>query len=177
MSYPPTDRRAALEPPQFRLRTLLLLVALLCALLAFTTSLDAYGVFAAVMSVLIVAAHLIGATLGHRLRANGDKPVPPPTDAEERFRAVAEHEFAPATKLSQRRRPGWIIAILTAIGLLLGAGGGAVLLVIVNGARANLVNVGSGASAFAVLGGMGGFLLAAFGQEIIGALWEAQRGR
>ena len=72
----PDDRRLPLEPPQFRLRTLLLVIAGLCLLLAVLISLNPYGMFAAIMLVLIVLAHVAGATIGHRLRDHGDRRAP-----------------------------------------------------------------------------------------------------
>jgi hypothetical protein len=58
---------------------------------------------------------------------------------------------------------------------VLGAVGGAILLVVVNGERSSVVNIASGAAAFGVLGAIWGFALASFLQELLGALWEAHR--
>lgn len=168
--------RPVLEPPRFRLRTLLVVVAICCALLAFITTLDPYGMFAAIMLVLTVVAHVVGASLGHRLREAGSRPAAGEnTAASERFRPVEPQQFAPATRLSHRRRPGRLILAMTITLAILGAIGGAALLVLLNGERATLVNVGFGAAAFSVLGAMGGFALAAFAQEVLAALFEAQK--
>src|SRR4051812_40695997 len=99
----PDDRRLPLSPPKFRLRTLLLIVSLLCILLAIITSLDAYGMFAAIMLVLSIIAHFVGAAIGHQLRDHGSQPAEDAPKVEERYRAVQPAEFAPTTRLSRRR--------------------------------------------------------------------------
>jgi hypothetical protein len=172
----PSDRREPLSPPKFRLRTLLLIVGLLCVLLAIITSLDAYGMFAAIMLVLSVTAHFVGAAIGHRLRDHGSQPVDEKTPTfEERYRAVQPAEFAPATRLSRRRGPGKLIVSMTIAWAVIGAAGGAALLYFLNGEQSNVVNLSSGAAAFAVLGAIWGFALASFLQEMLSALFEAHR--
>ncbi len=179
MALPPDDRRPALEPPRFRLRTLLALVAVCCLLLAIITSLNPYGMFAAIMLVLTVLAHILGATLGHKLRDYGSRPPQGEEQrpAAERYRHVEPAEFAPTTRLSGRRGPGRLILIMSITWAVLGAAGGAILLVVVNGERSSIVNIASGAAAFGVLGAIWGFALASFLQELLGALWEAHKLR
>ena len=169
--------RSTLQPPRFRLRTLLVVVALCCLLLVVLNALDPYGKFATIMLVLTVAAHFIGANLGHRLRDLGSQPShsEPAKSAAERYPRVEPQQFAPTTRLSHRRGPGRLIVIMTVSWALIGAGGGAALLYLVNGERSNLFNVASGAAAFAVLGAIWGFALASFLQEILIAIFEAQK--
>lgn len=174
MPHVPDDRRPALEPPQFRLRTLLWLLALACVLLAILTSLDAYGIFAIVMLTLSIVAHLLGAAIGHRLRDNGDHPLPP-RDHAGPYPAVAPHEFAPTTKLSQRRRQNRLVVGLTIAWTLIGGVAGGVGIYLAIGQRANITNVTAGALAFAVLGAIWGFALSAFVNELWGAWREAQK--
>jgi hypothetical protein len=152
-------------------------VAGACVLLAVLTSLDAYGVFAAILFVLAVGAHLIGARLGHLLRDHGNRLDPNSSEFAERYRSVEPKEFAPTTKLSEHRRPGLLILILTVTWTILGAIGGAGLMVFVNGRAANVTNVSTGAAAFAVLGAIWGFALAAFMQEFVVAIAQAMRGK
>jgi hypothetical protein len=177
MAHPPDDRRPGLRPPQFRLRTLLAAIAVLCALLSLLTSLSAYGAFAAILFVLAVLAHLAGATLGHQLRDNGGHPQPAGQNKREPRWLVQEADFAPATKLSQRRRPGILILVLTVLGTAAGGTGGAIALLLLYRDRATAWSVGSGSCAFAVLGGIGAFVVASFALEVLSAMWEAQRGR
>ncbi len=178
MRFPPhDDHRPPLSPPRFRLATLMWGVAGACVLVAVLTSLSAYGVFAAILFVLAVGAHIIGARLGHILRDHGSRRERNSPGLAERYRSVDPTEFAPATKLGQRRRLGRLILILTVTWTVLGAAGGAVLMLVVNGRDANVANVASGAAAFAVLGAIWGFALAAFMQEFVGAIAQALRGK
>ena len=178
MRIPPhDDHRQPLSPPRFRLRTLMWGVAGLCVLLAILTSLDAYGMFAAVLFVLAVVAHVVGARMGHLLRDSGQQVTRNSPGAAERFRSVQPQEFAPATTLSQRRRPGRLILILTITWTALGALGGTLLMLVLNGRDANVLNVVSGAAAFSVLGAIWGFALAAFMQEMLSALVQALRSK
>lgn len=175
---PPSDHpRPGLQPPRFRLKTLLAVIAICCILIAVIGSLSPYGIFAAVMFVLTVLAHFLGATIGHRLRDLGSLPAPGenPLPVAQRYRAVEPKEFAPTTRLSTRRRPGRFIVAMTVGWAILGGAGGAATLFIVNGERSNLINVSSGALAFAVLGGIWGFALGSFVQELFTAIFEAHK--
>jgi hypothetical protein len=168
------DRRPALQPPRFRLRTLLAIVGGCCILLAILPSLNFYAMFATIMFVLSVIAHFMGAMIGHRLRDHGSQ-VATGQSIRERYPHVDVAQFPPATRLSRRRGPGRLIVIMTIAWSLVGAVGGAALLMVLNGERASVVNVTSGALAFAVLGAIWGFALAAFLQEMLSALWEAHK--
>lgn len=169
--------RPVLQPPRFRLRTLLVLVAACCLLLVVLNALDPYGKFATIMLVLTITAHFVGASLGHRLRDVGSRPAAgaKPLSMAERYPRVAPQQFAPATRLSHRRGPGRLIVVMTVSWALVGAVGGATLLYLVNGERSSLLNVASGAAAFAVLGAIWGFALASFLQEILTAIFEAHK--
>ena len=151
------------------------LIALFGLLLAVTSSLDAYGIFATVLTVLAVAAHLIGAAIGHRLRDNGDRPLPPKSASDAGYLPLSANEFAPATSLSERRGPSKWVVWNAIVWCLLGAIAGGILLGILCGEKANVTNIGAGAIAFAVLGAIWGFALGAFFQETIGAWWQAQK--
>ena len=151
------------------------LTAVLCVLLAIIASLDAYGIFATVLFALAVAAHLIGAALGHQLRAHGDQPLPARTTALDARRPVSADEFAPTTQLSRHQGPGRWVIWHTAVWCLLGAIAGGVLMLILCGDKANVTNISAGAIAFAVLGAIWGFALGAFLKETIGAWLEAHK--
>lgn len=173
MNQPPdNDHRPPLEPPRFRLSTLMLAVAVACMFLALLTSLTAYGTLAAILLTLSILGHMLGATLGHQLRANGSRTADnqPPY-----IRPVASSEFAPVSRLSRRNAPGRLILIMTITWALLGMAGGATFLAIFNGEQASVTNVAAGASAFGVLGAIWGFALASFVKELLIAWLEAQR--
>ncbi|HTN77526.1 MAG TPA: hypothetical protein VL096_19845, partial [Pirellulaceae bacterium] len=168
----PDDQRPGLPPPKFGMRFMFWMIGILCALLAIMTTLDAYGIFATILLALAIAAHVIATAIGHKLR---DAPTNPSGANSERGPLTSPIPFAPTTQLSQRRGPGKFIIISTIVWSVMGGGGGAVLLVYLNGERANITNVTAGAFAFAALGAMAGFALAAFLQELFGAWWQAKR--
>ena len=96
-SFPPDDRRPGLSPPRFRLRTLLWLVTVACVLLTLLLSLDTYGVLFTILLVMAIAAHWMGAALGHRLRDNGDHPIPPRAK-DQAYRVVVINNGAGANR-------------------------------------------------------------------------------
>ena len=75
MTNLPTDRRAGLKPPQFRLSTLLWGMAALSALFAAMTWVGPLAAFGLVLLALSIVAHVAGNALGTRLRENGSRPL------------------------------------------------------------------------------------------------------
>lgn len=175
---PPTDDRPALQPPRFRLRTLLWGVGLLCVFFAVSSTLGGYALFALVLLVLSILAHVAGNALGMRLRANGSSRLP--LGEEEQRRRSAGYappqrgEVAPATWLGQRYSLGKPILLLTALGVIGGAAGGWVLLNHMYG-QATLINLSAGTFACGVLGGIWSFLGVGFLQVLVAAVWQASR--
>src|SRR5436190_13783174 len=70
------QNRKSLRPPQFGLRTLLLLVAACGVLLALRQWLDPIAVAAIAFLALCVFCHVAGNAIGTRLREIGDQPDP-----------------------------------------------------------------------------------------------------
>jgi hypothetical protein len=178
MSTPLDEFRPGLRPPQFRLRTLLLAMTALAAVFASFGVLGAYGVPAVILLLLCVAAHVAGAKLGARLRDNGDRPVDAAGNAvslRPRQR-LSSHQFAPATRLSQRYSLGLPLLIVTAVGVLLGALLGGAGLAWLNWEKANAFSIAFGALASGVLGGIGGFWIGSFIHVTTAAGLEARRG-
>ena len=167
--------KAVLPPPQFGLRTLLLVVTA-CALLAALSQWVSPIVLACVVFlVLSILAHIAGNAIGTRLREFGSRPTA--EDAElspglARARPRAD-DFAPPTRLSERQGLGWPILIAASAGTLLGAIGGVVWTLVTSRGPVGLLNVGVGAIAFAVLGGIIAFVAFGFIQVGLGALRQA----
>ena len=177
MRAPPDDLRPALQPPQFNLRALLVGVALLCGLLAASTVLGGYGIFAVVLFALSVFAHVAGGALGMRLRSNGDRRLTSdgtPSSYRMRYAPPDPNECAPVTRLGRRDSLGRGIIVLTVLGVL---GGGALGWVAMQHLyqQADWMNLAAGAAAFAVLGGIWSFLGFGFLQVLLAALWQASR--
>ena len=167
--------RAALPPPQFGLRTLLLVVTA-CALLAALSQWVSPVVLACVVFLVVsIFAHVAGNAIGTRLRDFGSRPTA--EDAElspglARGRPKAD-DFAPPTQLGQRHGLGWPILIAASAGTLVGAIGGVVWTLVTSRGPVGLLNVGVGAIAFAVLGGIMAFVAFGFVQVGLGALRQA----
>lgn len=168
------DVRSGLRPPQFRLRTLLAGVALLCALLAVAKLLSPAAVLVLIVIVLSIVAHVAGNALGTQLRDRGNRrlnsasspsPHQPPT--------LTQEHFAPPSKLSSRYSLGLIVVPFIVVGSIGAAVGGGFWLANTVREKATLANMSLGVGAFAVIGGILGFLSGTFLKVMITANVEA----
>lgn len=167
---PPADRR--LRPPQFGLRTLLIVVtffAVLFALAHWLTPIAWVGIALLATSIFL---HVAGNAIGTHLRQIGNR-LPPEPAAPLIRRPLEAREFAPVTRLGQRRSLGWLIVLATACGVLCGATGGGVWTWLSSRQPAGALEIAVGAVAFAVLGGLAAFAAFAFTQVLLGAFWQA----
>jgi hypothetical protein len=177
-TMPSNDRRAGLKPPQFRLRTLLIGVAILSALLALMTSTGPLAAFGLLLLTLSIVAHVAGNAIGTRLRENGSRPLetedaPPESRRAKTQTPLPEADFAPATRLSARHPLGWIVLVAVGLGSVLGGAVGGAFLAWLCWERITLGSVACGAAASAALGGFAGFLLASFARELLRAHFDA----
>ena len=175
-----SDRRSGLRPPQFTLRTALLLTASVAALIVVGMRLGAIPAFAGVIALLTILAHMVSTAIGSQLSRNRDLSLDDgdvPSEPRIRQPAAAHpSDFAPATQLSRKkaldRRP-----IFLAVGL--GAGSSALLscvaLSFLMWPNVSMINVLFGAASAAVIGGMIGFWLGSLFQVARSALSEAQK--
>jgi hypothetical protein len=175
----PIDSRPGLRPPQFGLRTLLWLITACAVLLAAVHWLDlsplAVGVL--LLFAIAIALHVVGNSLGTRLRQIGDRPEIQLLDREKsEGRQPRPEDFAPATRLSVRQSLGWIIAVATLTGTITGGLGGGVWTAISSRGPTSLFNIAIGVIAFAVLGGLAAFGVVALVQVLLGAILQALRG-
>jgi hypothetical protein len=164
-----------LPPPQFGLRTLLLVVTGCAVLAALSQWVTPVVLACLAFLVLSVIAHVAGNAIGTRLRELGSHPPAdaaalPPGLNHGKPRAA---DFAPATRLGQRHGLGWPILIATVVGTVGGAVGGVAWTLVSSRGPVGLLNVGVGAIAFAVLGGIAAFVSFGFIQVGLGAIRQA----
>lgn len=171
MPEPPVAQ-PVIRPPQFRLRTLLIVVTLSACVFAMTQWLTPIGWIAFVLLVACIALHVAGNAIGTRLRRIGDRP-PDFTPSQVAAGLPQPHQFAPVTRLGQRHSLGWSIILATVLGVLLGGTGGGVWTWISSRGPAGPLPIAIGVLAFAVLGGLAAFAAVAFTQVLLGAIWQA----
>jgi ABC-type Mn2+/Zn2+ transport system permease subunit len=164
-----------LKPPQFSLRTLLLVIALLGLFFAWVPYIPATASFLIVMAVLTVFAHLAGAHIGSQLKAGAPRARVSPANDRLLVPRVEKMHFAKTTELSQRKSLGWPLLVCVAIGLLGGGAGGALLARIIYPEMAGWAHIVLAGVTFAGLGGMVAFLVGGFLQTSLSGLLEATR--
>jgi hypothetical protein len=170
--HPREELRSPLPPPRFSLRTLLLAVTtcgLFCgAFWWFPPAVVAAGALVGLM----VAAHVLGNSLGTQLR---DRAAPRPPKLSREQEQEAASGYAPATHLGDRGSLSWV--------MLLPTGGGALVAIIAGcwwiestyHIGFDLAGLAVAALAFGVLGGLAAFALATFSQVLAVAFWQALR--
>ena len=176
MTPNPDDRRAGLEPPQFRLSTLLYAVALMAVLCALVSYFGLHSALVLVLFALAVAAHIAGNALGTQLRANGDRPLSG-KDGKPATRSIRRSptadEFAPATELRDRRSLGRPIVIATISGGVLTATTGGILLMTILDRAPTLTALIGGTVACGALGAIWTFVAFSFVQVAWSAIRQA----
>jgi hypothetical protein len=168
--------QSALRPPQFGLRTLLLVVTGCALLAALSQWVTPVVVACLIFLALAIIAHVAGNAIGTRLREIGSHPA---TDDAALAASLARakpkaDDFAPTTQLSDRHGLGWPIVIATVTGTVSGGLGGVAWTLVSSPGPVGLLNIGVGAVAFAVLGGIVAFAAFGFVRVGLGALRQAQ---
>jgi hypothetical protein len=167
--------KSVLPPPQFGLRTLLLVMTGCAVIFALSNWLTPIALAGVVMLVLSVIAHVLGNAIGTRLRELGSKSrmeekQPSPG---QRLARPGAGDFAPVTRLSQRHSLGWPIVIGTAAGTLAGGVGGGIWTVTHTYGGPDIFSIAVGVLAFAVLNGIAAFVIVGFVQVGLSAIRQA----
>ena len=162
--------RTGLNAPRFGLKELFGFVALVAMGLVALQVLDPLVSAALILLGLCLFAHVAGNALGTRLRDGG--PTPPQSRPSP---PLQSGHYAPATRLGLHQRLGRAILICTALGAVVGAGGGGTALAMINWENVTLANMSLAAASSAVLGGLFGFWLGSFLQIAFQALAEAHK--
>src|SRR5262249_20334039 len=145
----PPDPGPRLRPPQFGLRTLLLLVTACGVLLALRQwfALSPIAIAALVLLGISIFCHVAGNVICTRLRDIGDAPqaradqlLSPPRPQPS--------DFAPVTRLSQRQSLGRLILIVVPAGGALGGVGGGLWTLLASPGHVGLPNIAVGIVAF-----------------------------
>ena len=166
----------ALRPPQFSLRTLLLLVTGFAILSALVNVLPPLMLAGLVVLLLSIFAHVAGNAIGTRLREIGGRPTELRVGGPEEARPLAVSSVprcAPQTELSRRQSLGWPVLVVTAAGALAAAVGGGIWTAWLTGAAISALAILTGSIACGALGGFAAFLGFSFVQVGFGALRQA----
>ncbi len=167
-------KRKSLRPPQFRLRTLLMLVAAFGILLALRQWISPMAIAAIAFLAVSIFFHVAGNAIGTRLRQIGDLPDVSTADGNSPARRPPQpRDFAPVTPLSRRSNLGWMIIVASSIGATTGAVGGGLWTFAAGNGHIGALNIVVGVVAFAVLGGIAAFATFGFIQVLGGAIWQA----
>ena len=169
---PADDFRPPLPPPRYSLRALLLAVTacgLFCG--AFWWLSPSVVVLGALLG-LMIAAHVIGNSMGTQLR---DRAVPRPTVISLRQRDEAAAGRAPTTHLGDHGSPSWLLLVPTAVGALLAMFAGCWWIESTYHIGFDIAGLAVAGSAFAVLGGLATFAVTTFTQVLATAFWQALR--
>lgn len=165
---PPSLGEGLHRPPQFRLRTLLLIVTLLACLAAGMASLGPAGAAVLAWVALLIAAHVFGNAWGTRARQASDRQRAMETAtgrAAEPATAPASAVPRPAvgsTRLGARHRLGWPMPVLTAVGAVTLGAAGSVALALTPHEKMSWLAVAVGGVSSAVVGGFLGYLCGSF---------------
>jgi len=176
---PIADPDRTLKPPQFTLRTLLVFTAVVAVLLAVMNTIGAMWSLALVFLLVLAAAHVVGNSLGTKLREGAPRrevaPAAPSAGRTPLPSAAVRSAVVAPTRLREPARLHWSNIVLTAAGMAAGAyfGGSALVGSYPDAPVAAFVlaYVSSG-----VLGGFAGFVVFSFLAVVRQALSEAHAG-
>lgn len=165
-----TTVRPAARRPQFRLRTLMLVVTGCCLMLGLMKEIGPVPSVVVCLFLLLVVLHVAGNALGTSLRKEADRKRDedgPPPSLPQALAAPAKS----ASRLRERTSPGLIVVALTAIGALLGGSLGS--LAYAYWTDVDTAGLAVGSISAAVLGGFFGFLSSSFLKMVFRAWRQA----
>jgi len=172
---PAREPDATLRPPQFTLRTMMIVTLLVAVLVSVMTAVGTVWALGILFFVLLIAAHVVGNAVGTRLR---DRATTRPEVAAEMRRAASQGKSVVMhgpSRLGQHRRLHWFTRVLTVAGALTAGYFGGVALAAAypdaTTAAVWLAHLSSG-----VLGGLAVFIVTAFLMIVRQMLSEAHAG-
>lgn len=161
---------SALNRPQFTLRALFGAVTLLCCLFALMSALGAPGSLMLLLVVMLALAHVVGNSLGTRLRDQTSRRVGVARGARTGWLEPSRPVVAAPQRLTQRARLSRIAPVISIGGALVGGTLGGVGVSEIY-PQASLAAAGLGVVSSAVLGAFAGFLTSSF----LSVAWLALR--
>jgi hypothetical protein len=166
------EQGSALGPPRFTLRQLLLAMTALSCLFGLMTAVGLWWSMAILLFLSLVLAHVLGNSLGTRLRDRASRCVLVDKMASREFAAPVRLQVAAPQRLTQRVRLHRITLVMAIGAAVVGAMlGGAGLFNLYP--DASLAAIGLGVVSSAVLGAFAGFATSSFLSVAQQALREA----
>jgi hypothetical protein len=170
-STPPDEIPPPLPPPQYGLKWLFLLLTGIAVLAAAYHYFGGTGIAAVGLVFAAIAAHVLGNSLGVRLRDSGSRGL---AARSKRFVNV-QIQFARTTSLSIHRRQGlFALASALSVGILF-AVCGALLFSLVYRENISLLAISVGALAFFILGTLSGYIVISFVVEMLHTVKDATK--
>lgn len=163
------DDHTGLKPPQFSLRTLLIIVTLLGGLFAVMATIGVMWSAILGLFLILAAAHVVGNALGTTLRDHSDRSLVVSIART----TPARPNIEAGKQLTQKIALAKITRTMTILGALLGAILGSVAMSIVMWEHINWGGMALGVFSAGVLGGFAGFLGSSFFTIARGAWREA----
>ncbi|MBI85622.1 MAG: hypothetical protein CMJ81_20705 [Planctomycetaceae bacterium] len=160
------DRRTEVQqsesefhPLQYRLATLLKIVAVLCLLLSAVKAFGPFSAVAVLFLMFTLFAHVAGSTMGTRLRREGNRTA---QQSPDRTIIDASKHVGVGNPLGQRASLGRGMILLTIFGIASGAILGGTLLAWTHSHQLTFSSLSLGICASGVIGGLSGFLAGSF---------------
>lgn len=162
------------RPPQFGLRSLLVAMAVIGVLCALAQAVGLYSFLVLVFFLGLIAAHVVGNSLGTRLREETDRLAQSGALAADRPPAsVIPSATLVRSRLAQRGQLPRALLGFALCGAGLGAAAGGLVIAAVCGELLTTCGILLAVVSFGVLGGLGGFLVGSFYTVARGAWNEA----
>ena len=162
--------RMALQPPQFKLRTLLLAMAAICGLLTVMVAIGMAWALGLLMLVLLVGAHVAGNAIGTQLRDGTDQSPGTTATAVDPFSVLSTAQISAATewksiktsRMQEKLPISWMFLLLAAAGAIAGGIFGGLLVFSLYGEQLSWVSASIAIIALGIIGGIATFVIGTF---------------
>jgi FtsH-binding integral membrane protein len=160
------------RPLQFRLATLLKIVAVLCLLLGSLKSFGPLFALAVLLLMLTLFAHVAGNAMGTRLRQEGNRTA---QQSPDRISIDTSQHVGIGTPLGKRASLGRGMILVTILGVVSGAILGGTLLAWTHSNQLTFFSLTLGVFASGVIGGLSGFLAGSFLSVLAQVVLQVQK--